>query len=149
MKFRKPRPVKEHVLTLEISLLVLIQGLVISMISFAVYILSKPGDISDQKAHKQQQSLTFAVLVTCHLVQSFLSKSVYNSLLTTGITNNKWMIVAFFISALLLVLGVEAPIIQDWFEFKSIGGTGWGITIGCAVIHVFIVEFVKFLFRLF
>ena len=144
---RKPRPVQEHVLTVKISILVLIQGLVISMISLAVFLLSKSYSAFGQDAVSEQQSLTFGVLVTGHLVQSFLSKSVHNSLFVTGVTNNKWMIIAFFVSLILLVIGIEAPTIQTWLGFTSIGGIGWAVVFISAIIHLFIIEFIKLIFR--
>jgi Ca2+-transporting ATPase len=121
------------------------------MISFAVLLLSKEiaifGDDSFLKNHTKQESLTFAVLVMGHLVQSFLSKSVFNSIFTTGVTNNIWMIIAFISSSGLLAIGIEAPVIQGWLEFTGIGGTGWAVVFISAAVQVCIIELVKLIFR--
>lgn len=119
------------------------------MISLAVFILSKENQIFGQNEEMEQQSLTFAVLVMGHLVQSFLSKSVHNSLFVTGVTNNKWMIVAFVVSFFLLAIGIEAPTVQGWLGFTSIGGIGWAVVFISAIIHISIIELVKLIFRRF
>jgi Ca2+-transporting ATPase len=121
------------------------------MISFAAFILSKTiaifGDESFLHDHTKQESLTFAVMVMGHLVQSFLSKSVFNSIFTTGVTNNIWMIIAFFSSFGLLALGIEAPVIQGWLEFTGIGGPGWAVVFISGLVHICVIELVKLVFR--
>lgn len=146
---RRPRPVNESVITWPIALLVFFQGMSIALISLGVYMTAIQNPSWGAVTVKQQQSLTFAALVSMQLVHSFLSKSVTNSLLFTGVLNNLWMIFAFFISFGLLVLGLYQPDMAHWLEFEFVTGVGWGIVFISCAIHIINVELLKTAYRRF
>lgn len=117
---RPPRPGNEGVLPRLAAIVVLCQGLIQSMLTLGVYIfatdtsswLIKPENAFLAPSHPSlltKQSLAFATLTSMQLVQSFLSKSVSASFLTTGLGGNKWMIGAFLLSFSLLVAGFYIP----------------------------------------
>jgi Ca2+-transporting ATPase len=144
---RQPRPVNENVVTWLMGLIVILQGLSMSLLSFGVFYLSMRTPSWGEETLIKQQSLTFAALVSMQLFQSFLSKSILNSIFHTGILNNKWMILAFFISFGFLVLGIYCPGINNWLEFEPIGGIGWVVVFIATAIHLVFVELMKWCIR--
>jgi Ca2+-transporting ATPase len=145
---RKPRPVNESVITRFVGLLIFLQALSMSLLAFGVYMTAihlKWGASNTV----EQQSLTFAALVSMQLVQGFLSKSITNSIFKTGFTSNPWMILAIFVSYGLLVLGMQAPGISTWLEFVPLGGVAWGIVLCVSLIHAIFVEILKAIVRCF
>ena len=116
---RPPRASSEGVLTIVSSSVIVCQGLILSMITLGVYILSQSDGrlISTSTAFlssahptvADQRSLSFLVLTSMQLVQSFLSRSVTASVFKTGLTGNKWMSYAFFLSFGLLLAGFYIP----------------------------------------
>jgi Ca2+-transporting ATPase len=78
-----------------------------------------------------------------HLFQSFLSKSITNSIFKTGITSNIWMIIAFVISYGFLIIGLYAPRISDWLEFEHLSAISWAIVFICVAIDITLIELVK------
>ena len=143
---RKPRPVKENVLNWLSGMIVILQGFSMSMIAFGVFILSEkqpwgaPSDLA-------RQTLTFTTLVAMHLFQSFLSKSVTNSIFQTGLFGNLWMILAFVISFGFLVLGIYGPGVAHWLEFEPFQAIGWAVVFIASGIHVVFVELMKLVIR--
>ncbi|KAG1039249.1 hypothetical protein G6F43_012552 [Rhizopus delemar] len=76
---------------------------------------------------------TFTTLTTLQLVHSFNVRSVHQSIFKTGITQNRWMMLAFFISFGLMIIGIYAPGISHWLELTQVGWQSWVITVACPV----------------
>ncbi|TPX32446.1 hypothetical protein SmJEL517_g04459 [Synchytrium microbalum] len=140
---RPPRPPNQSVLTPISTLLVLSQGLIQSLLSFGAYMLARGGYIPTDESLISQRSLAFATLTTLQLWQSFLSRSVEASVFTTGVIGNKWMIGAFLLSFLCLLLGLYLPGFSDWLELGDIHIIGWGVCLACVVIQTVCVELLK------
>jgi P-type Ca2+ transporter type 2C len=125
---RPPKPTAESVLNVESVVAMVIQGLIISVSSFVVYILSQgppievsldnvtqlltaPNNIlfATHQTLKEQRSVTFFFLTSLQLVQGFLSQSIINSSFKIGLLRNGWMVVAIAVSFALLVAGFYVP----------------------------------------
>lgn len=122
---RPPRPRDEPVITLVSASVIFFQGLVQSMLTIAVYIfaganatyadgsrLISPSAQFLNASHpdqRDQQTIAFLTLTVMQLVQSFLSRSVTESVFKTGIFGNRWMVGAFVFSFLSLVASAYIP----------------------------------------
>ncbi|KAI8913353.1 hypothetical protein EDD86DRAFT_187599 [Gorgonomyces haynaldii] len=146
---RKPRPTDEGVLTARNTTVIMYQSMVMTLLSFGIFYMAQTYGFAGFTTLPQEQALVFSVLTLMQLTQSFLSKSVDQSVFVTGITGNKYLVGSFFLSTFLLVAGVEIPKINDWLGLTGIGGVGWGIAIVCACIHVVAVEVFKLVLRQF
>ncbi|KAJ3046137.1 P-type ATPase [Rhizophlyctis rosea] len=144
---RKPRPQSEGVLTLRTSILVVIQGLILSLITFTVYFISQRDGVGNVPTLREQRSLAFVTLTFMQLEQSFLSRSVELSVFRVGLFGNRILVWAFLVSVFLMLLGVYVPGLSDILELEDISGIGWGIIAICVVIHVSLVELAKVMLR--
>lgn len=160
---RPPRPESEGVMTRMSAIIVLCEGMIQALLTLAVYIFSgaQPASLyqiidpssaflaSSHPHLADKQSLAFAVLVSMQLLQSFYSKSVTLSVITTGVTSNKWMIRAFFLSYILLVAGFYVPGLSDFLTAVPITGYGWAAVVITCLIQLVLVEIVKLISRRF
>lgn len=144
---RKPRSRTEGVLTLPTSILVLSQALMLSMITFAVYMISRDHGINGPVSLEYQRSLAFMTLTIMQLTQSFYSRSISHSIFTVGLFGNKWLVGAYIFSMVCVVIGTYVPGINGWLGLQDIGGIGWGIIFACLVIQFVFVELIKMVYR--
>ena len=144
---RKPRPTDEGVLTLRSSMIILSQGLAQSILTFAVFMMMESIQFADEVSLDGQRSTAFMLLTTMQLTQSLLSRSVEESVFTTGITGNKYLIWAFLFSFACSVIGLLAPGISEWLEFVPISNWAWLTILVCVVIQIIWVELTKFVAR--
>ncbi|KAI8622422.1 hypothetical protein BC830DRAFT_1089015 [Chytriomyces sp. MP71] len=139
---RPPRIPGQGVLNVTTTLVIIFQGLVQSMSTLAIYLLSQHGVIRGADTLSKQRSLAFATLTAMQLIQAFLSRSVELSVFTTGIIGNVWMLVAFLVSAVSLVLGIYCPGLNTWLELEDIG-YGWVAVLVAVLIQIVLVEVMK------
>ncbi|KAJ3368005.1 hypothetical protein HDU91_000909 [Kappamyces sp. JEL0680] len=116
-------------------------------ITFTVYALTLSQNFAGADTTEKREAFAFILLCTMQLVQSFLSRSITNSVFVTGITGNRVLVFAFFLSYGLLLLGLEVPAIAHWLELTDPGGAAWGIVWICVVIQVVCVEAMKWVLR--
>lgn len=144
---RKPRPTKQNVLTKVHIIVILFQSLFMTLITFTVYYQMVHTDFLGADTTIKRQSTAFILLCSMQLVQSFLSRSVLNSVFKTGITGNKILVAAFFIAYGLLLFGLLVPPVAAWLELSNPSGAAWGLILGCVVLHIILVETLKFVLR--
>lgn len=140
---RKPRSPKENVLTRFNIGIIFFQAFLMSLITYTVYLLTIHFDFAGANTVIKRQSLAFVLLCTMQLVQSFLSRSITNSIFVTGVTGNRILVFAFFLSFGLLLLGLEVPEIAHWLELTDPGPLGWAVVWVCVVIQIVLVELFK------
>ncbi|KAJ1555214.1 P-type ATPase [Nowakowskiella sp. JEL0078] len=148
---RPPRPPNQGVLTLFPIIAIFVQGLVMMSLPLTVYVLSPTPFFSwfpNNTVVNHRQSLAFLVLTIMQLVQSFLSKSTEESVFTTGIFGNRWMVYAFVLSFGFLLAGFYIPGLNHFLELEPMGWQAWVITIVSVLIQLVIVEILKLIFRL-
>ncbi|KAJ3074223.1 P-type ATPase [Podochytrium sp. JEL0797] len=123
------------------------QGLVQSMSTFAVYMLSKQGVIQgDLSTLPQQQSLAFACLTSMQLCQSFMSRSSVTSIFKTGLISNPWLVFGFLLSYALLLAGIFTPGLRHWIDLEHVY-SGWEAILGCVVVQLVMSELMKCVVR--
>lgn len=135
---RPPRDPKAHVVNRYITLVIVLQGSLLTLIAFSIYMTSLvyfPVDMS--------RTITFTSLTTMQLVQSFWSKSIYQSVLRSGITSNRWMIYAFFLSFSLMVMGIYTPGLNQFLTLVPMNGYGWIAVVLAMVLQFVLIEMFK------
>ncbi|EGF84084.1 hypothetical protein BATDEDRAFT_15466 [Batrachochytrium dendrobatidis JAM81] len=144
---RKPRPANEGVLTILTSVVVLLHGLMMSSITFGIYIWMENTGLTGipmgEAGTGQRRSTAFMVLTVMQLVQSFHSRSVEESVFVTGIFGNLWMVGAFLLSFALALIGLLAPGISTWLNFEPVTAWGWLVVFISAIVQSIFVELVK------
>ena len=93
---RPPRSTVTGILNRKTALIIFVNGLLQSMLSLAIYLIARNTTVIISNIHedkdlqlKAQRTLVFASLTTLQIVQSFLTKSVEESIFVTGISNNR------------------------------------------------------------
>ncbi|TPX67302.1 hypothetical protein CcCBS67573_g07541 [Chytriomyces confervae] len=143
---RPPRFPGQGVLTPTMVFVIICQALIQSMATLAVYLIAQKGGIRDAYTLEAQRSLAFANLTTMQLCQSFLSRSVELSVFTTGILENKFMVGAFILSFILMIMGFYLPGLNEWLGLQNVG-YGWVAVLVSVVIQVVLVEVMKLAVR--
>lgn len=146
---RPPRPAKSSVLNAGLSVYVIVQGIILSMLSFGIYMMTRRYGFAGFETQRQQESITYMLLTVMQLVQSFYCKSIDKSVFVTGITSNYWLILGNLISLGLLILGIYTPNFNSWLELESVNGYGWIIVLVCVCIQLILVEFTKIFLRMY
>eukprot|EP00835_Amoeboradix_gromovi_P000087 NODE_3_length_56144_cov_0.348184.p6 type:complete len:1142 gc:universal NODE_3_length_56144_cov_0.348184:18830-15405(-) len=141
---RKPRNPTSHVLQKHVIVTILVQGIMLSSITFTVYLYSLKIEGLQQSV---SQTIAFSSLTTMQLVQSFLSKSTSKSVFKSGITSNKWMLFAFGLSFALMIMGIYVPVLNTFLTLVPIDGYAW-LKIGiCVIVQLFLSEVIKLAIR--
>lgn len=96
-----------------------------------------------------KQSSAFVALTFMQLCLVFMCRSVHLSVFTTGITENKWMILSFFISLGLLLFGVYEPNTNKILKLSPIKINTWFYIFGSVIIILIFSELLKFFNRRF
>lgn len=86
--------------------------------------------------------MAFVCLGMLELVHSFNIKSE-QSILKTDLFNNKYLIGAFILGAVLQISVVLIPGIANIFKLVPLNNTQWLYTIGISILPVFIMELQK------
>jgi Ca2+-transporting ATPase len=146
---RKPRPVKQNVLTGIHMIVIFLQAAIMTSIAFTGYYLAVNYSAFGLETTPKRQSFTFILLCSIQLIQSFLSRSILESSFKVGIMGNKLLIYAFFIAYGLLLFGLYVPPVAKWLELEDPGAYAWGIIWVGVVIHVICIETLKFIIRYF
>ncbi|KAG1470818.1 hypothetical protein G6F56_002463 [Rhizopus delemar] len=142
---RPPRNPRMGVLTKVTWLMIFSNSMLIAILSLGTYLISL--NVLNMSI-PVCQSMTFTTLTTLQLIHSFNVRSVHRSIFKTGITENRWMVFAFFVSFGLMILGIYAPGLSQWLELTQVGWQSWVMTLVCVVLLITIVEAEKWLIRL-
>ncbi|RCH79566.1 ATPase, P-type (transporting), HAD super, sub IC, partial [Rhizopus stolonifer] len=141
---RNPRNPKMGVITKVTWMVIFLNSMIIAALALASYCIS----LYVLKFPLQEaRSMTFTTLTTLQLVHSFNARSVHQSIFTTGITSNRWMIGAFIVAFSLMIIGIYAPGISTWLELTFVGWQSWVMTIVGVVFLIVFVEIEKFVVR--
>jgi Ca2+-transporting ATPase len=102
---RRPRDPDQGVLTKMTSMVILAQGLGMTVLTFSVFIISNQhyNDLS------MARSIAFALLTCLQLVQAFYARSLMQSVFVTGILSNIYMVLATLFSFAMLIMGIYVP----------------------------------------
>jgi len=128
---RKPRNPKEKIMTKDITLNILIMGILMCVAS--LFLFNKYYLIDLKKA----QTIVFTTLVVLEIVRIYMVRSQYN----IGIFSNKYLILAIVFSFLLQLAVVYSPL-NKFFKTVPLGIVEWAYIIGAAVC-VFIIGMIS------
>lgn len=150
---RSPRDPKHGVITRVAVWVILTQSLIMGSISLAAYFwqlavdgypLDRPGTVPNSHA----QSLTFMLLTTMQLFQSFLSRSVESSVFRTGFFGNLYMVAAFIFSFIFMIMALFIPGFAALLNLVPLNEwQDWVKILGAVLIQLGLSELLKFYFR--
>ncbi|MGD1992821.1 MAG: cation-translocating P-type ATPase [Anaerolineae bacterium] len=119
---RPPRPAREPVINREMMWGIAIQSVAITGAVLWAFFLGLRRFPDSLPA---AQTMAFVTLTSSELFRAFTSRSEYYSVFSIGLFSNRWMLVAFASSLLLLLLVVYAPFLQPLFVTVPLGLEEW------------------------
>lgn len=137
---QKPKRAKSSFFAEGIGFSIVYQGIFKGMLTLAAYAIGKSlysGEIAI--------TMAFATLGLIQLAHSLNVRSNTKSLFTLGLFSNMSLIVAIAISALLQVIVIIIPSLNEIFRVKQLNLDQWGIVLAASLAIIPIVEVAKML----
>jgi len=145
---RPPRDPNEKIFNKPRTLTVLFNSCEMTFIVLMVYwytLYHRHQNVDYHTRLRYAQSLAFLLLATLHLIHSFLTRSVLNTLFAKDIFSNRWMIFSFFVSLFFMVVGVYMPGFNNHIlEVVPLKADDWLIIFIVVIFHISVVECCKF-----
>ena len=138
----KPRPRDEGILTKPFLLSVGVEGLVIAAATIAAFYLGLNAG-----GAAVGQTMAFSALCLSRLFHGFSCKSQHPVLLTRKIFNNKALLGAFAIGALLLSLVLLVPALEPLFAVAQLSGGMVGAIVGLSFGSMVVIQLLKLIRR--
>ncbi|UOF89191.1 calcium-translocating P-type ATPase, SERCA-type [Fodinisporobacter ferrooxydans] len=131
---RKPRNVKESIFARGVGTKIITRGIFIGICTLSVFWLTWHNDPSQlQKA----QTMAFATLVMCQLIQVFDCRSVEGGIFSRNIFGNVWLIAAVCSSITFLLCAIYVPALQIIFKSVPLHLFDWAVVLVAAAIPTF------------
>ena len=140
----KHKPVKSGTLfEKDLVTRVITQGIFVAAMTLAAYWIG-----FSMEGHSVGQTMAFSVLAFSQMLRVFNQHSNIESLLNRDGAFNKWLVVSFAISALLMIVILFVPNLQQVFHIVNLNIVKWLIVIGLTLITIIQVELVKLMKRI-
>ncbi len=142
---RPPRDPSESILSYRKQLMIVWQGLLLSLGALAAFFISYyvlyPEDIA------KVQTVAFTTLVLAQLMHAFNSRSERLSFMELSFTDNRALLAALGGSLALQLLVITVPPLMRLFDTAYVSAAGWGLILACSVLPVVIIDRVKVALR--
>jgi len=135
-----PRNPKKGILTRHSYLYIFFVGLLICIVSMAVYLWALKT-----KGHLTAVTLLFVTIILLRTFNAFNCRSERQSVFELGIFSNKWLIYAFIVTVVLTLPVLYVPLLQRVFSTTSLGLMEWLIVFSVSSTVFILVEIVKFI----
>ncbi|OGF45458.1 MAG: calcium-translocating P-type ATPase, SERCA-type [Candidatus Firestonebacteria bacterium RIFOXYC2_FULL_39_67] len=141
---RHPRDPNEKVITKERALYILAQGAFIAFCSLLAYVFVL---YVEKESISRARTAAFIVLAVSQLFHSFNCRSMTESLFKLGIFTNKKLLLAAFISFLMMMVVVYVPFLQKVFKTVPLGLFDWLLVLVISSFPLWAVELWKAVVR--
>jgi len=142
---RPPRDPSESILSYRKQLMIIWQGLLLSLGALAAFFISYyvfyPDDIA------KVQTVAFTTLVLAQLLHAYNSRSENLSFMELSFFDNKALLGALGGSLALQLLVIFVPPLMRLFGTAYLNAAGWGLIIACSVLPVIAIDRVKVALR--
>jgi len=155
-----PRPLSEPILEKLMITGIVIQTILETGITLAVYIIglqwnvgSADGtndNLSDDEitdGTRRAQTMVIYVIVFLELLRAYTSRSLRSSVFTMGLFSNKYMQYAVGFSVVFTLFVGNVPGLMDIFSMSYLGGREWGLVIGLTPVCAIADEITKWVYR--
>jgi len=153
---RKPRDSKEGIFASGLGFAVAYQGLLVTIITFASYLIGRfwlaeahhaaAIEAGLYSAEMLGVSMAFLTLAMCEICHAFNMRSLHGSIFTMK-SQNLWLWGAGLLSLILTTVVIEVPFLANAFELAHLDLMEYGIAFGLAILIIPIVELIKLVQR--
>lgn len=141
-----PRLKNESVVTRQMGILIIAQGIFIAFCSLLAFWLVL---YVEKQGIDRARTACFIVLACSQLFHSYNCRSMRDSIFTLGFFTNTKLIWATLISFVLQISVVYIPALQVIFKTQSLSGTDWILVLVISSFPLLAMELVKLVARLF
>jgi Ca2+-transporting ATPase len=145
---RSPRDPQESLLTPSFVGLVVWQGMLLSSVTLLAFAIGMHSNGIDESGLRRATTMAFMTLALTQVFHVFNARSQRRSALTSRLFTNGWLWVAVLVCILLQVAAVYVPLLQRLLHTVAPTWMEWGVIVGCSLLPVFVVEFLKMAQRL-
>ena len=124
---------------------IIYQGIMVGSLALLAFSIGCNFNYTDMTAMPVAQTMAFAVLAICELVHVFSIRSNKESIFKVGFGTNKTLLLANFVSFLLVFLVLEVPFLQKIFDVAQLNSTQWLWVAILSIAPLIIVEIFKLL----
>ena len=134
---RKPK-LEKNLLTGAMNWRIAYQGLMVGTLTLTAFVMGMKESVL------MGQTMAFSVLAFSQLFHAFNLRSFRHSILSKS-KFNLWLLVSAIINALMMVVVLTVPALQDIFKLANMDMTHWEIVLGLAFVPIPVVEVMKLL----
>jgi len=142
---RPPRAPRDNILSKRNQVMILWQGLLLSLGSMAALLIAHysiyPNNLG--KVH----TVVFTTLVLAELIHSFNLRSEYLSFMEIPIFGNKVLLLALATCLSLQMMVIFIPPLMRVFGTEYLDAAGWGLIVACSILPVILIDRVKVALR--
>lgn len=136
---RKPRDPKKNIFDKGMIRRIIYQGIMVGGLTLTAFV------IGYQRSLEVGRTMAFTVLALSQLVHSFNIRSNRQSVFKTGFFSNKYLVGAVGISALLVFVVLEVPILASVFKLAVLNAYEWTVVAALILAPIVVVEIAKLL----
>ena len=137
---RRPRKANASILTGELSLAILWQGILVALSGLLAFAIAYDNDPANLQ---HARSMTFCVIVYAELLRSFASRSATYTLWQLGFWTNPYLVLAVVVSGLLQLSIAVVPFTQAVFEMPSHSLREWSAMTALSLMPLVVIELTK------
>lgn len=119
------------------------QGIMIGVLTLIAFLYGY-GALGQEGSLAQGQTMAFTVLAFSQLVHAYNIHSTQGTVFKTFFVN-KWLILATFVNALMMVAVLFIPVLRDLFKLVAMDSSHWMIVFALIFIPIPVVELMKVL----
>jgi Ca2+-transporting ATPase len=146
---RPPRRQAEAVFSRQVIVLIGVIAVWISLVLlplFGYYLAANPdGEPTPEAVLVKAQTIVFAGLILFELFNAYNCRSERFSVFRVGVFRNRWLNPAVVISAVLMVVVIQVPALDELFHTSILTGRDWLIVVPLALTIIPVVELTKWL----
>lgn len=141
---RKPRSPKESIFANGLGVRVAYQGIMIGVLTFAVYVIGFYWGQSTENSVQLGNTMAFMVLGFIQFFHVFNTRSSHNSIFKIGVFSNKMLNLAFIFNIILQSMCMFVPVLRvNLFNMTFLNVEQWGVVLGISILPVIITEIEK------
>ncbi len=112
------------------------------LIAFIIFLLNNPSQNIEMA-----RTMVFATIVSMLVIGTYNFRSLRESVLVTGVFNNRFLIIAVLLILSVTLFVMYYPVTQAIFQLTPLKFTDWLICAGAACLNLFYMETIKFFRR--
>lgn len=128
-----PRDPNEAIIDKEIRITVAIQSIAITVATLLAYFVGLKW-YGMESGVNHARTMAFSTLIICELLRSYTSRSIDKTVFEIGVFTNKKLVLATFVSFLLMLVVIYVPVLNEAFGLMNLGPKEIGVVLGASVI---------------